>query len=132
MHRRPAELPTAIETPDATIRRETDFGELDGRGIDLVCGEMGPGADTTPLLEGLEDDLCQVPHWGYVVDGRITVQYTDGNEEVNETGDAFYWPPGHTIYTGDERADLVLFSPRDEHGDLFDHLNRKMSEMAGE
>jgi hypothetical protein len=129
MHQRPADLPPAIETPDAVIHRLPEFGEFEGSGVDLVRGELGPGADTTPLLEGLEDDLCQVPHWGYVVDGRITVRYTDGTEEVNEAGEAIHWPPGHTIYTEDESATLILFSPRDEHGHLFEHIEQKMEQM---
>ena len=130
MRQRPSELTTEIETPAATIRRTADFGDLDGRDIDLVRGEMTPGADTTPLLEGLEDDLCQVPHWGYVESGAVTVRYADGTEEVAAAGEAFYWPPGHTIFTEEERADLILFSPRDEHGHLFAHIERKMDETG--
>lgn len=129
MHQRPAALPAVIETPDAVIRRRSDFGKLDGRRIDIVRGEMAPGADTTPLLG---DDLCQVPHWGYLVDGEVTVRYTDGTEEVIRAGEVFHWPPGHTILTEDEPAEMVLFSPGDEHGSLLDHLQRAVDEMGGE
>ncbi len=72
---------------------------------------MGPDVDITPLLEGLEDDLCQVPHWGYIVDGSMKIRYKDGTEEVNEAGEAVYWPPGHTMLTEDEGVELVLISP---------------------
>lgn len=129
MHRRPLDLPPIIESPDASIQRTTDFGVLDERGIDLVRAEMGVGADTTPLLEGLEDDLCQVPHWGYVLGGSVHVRYADGTEEVDQAGEAFYWPPGHTIYTEDDPADVIMFSPRDEHGAVFDHIERKLRRM---
>src|SRR6266571_4083310 len=49
--------------------------------------------DLAPLLKGLPDDLCQCPHWGYLVKGRMTVHYLD-HDEVIEAGDAFYLPPG--------------------------------------
>ena len=31
--------------------------------------------DATPLLKGLPDDRCQCPHWGYVVNGKLTFRY---------------------------------------------------------
>ncbi|WP_338041737.1 cupin domain-containing protein [Natrinema altunense] len=82
-----------------------------------------------PLLEGLENDHCQSPHWGYVVSGELTVTYTDGSEEVDEGGDMFYWPPGHTI-RAEEDTDFVLFSPQHEHGEVIDHIRNKMQESA--
>jgi hypothetical protein len=129
MHQPTAELPAAVESPEASIQRLTDFGDFQGHDVDVVRGTLEPGADTTPMLEGLEDDLCQVPHWGYVVDGTLHVRYVDGTEEVTEAGEAVYWPPGHTIYTEDESAEFVLFSPQDEHGNVLDHLLNKMAEM---
>ena len=66
-------------------------------------------ADATPLFKGLPDDRCQCPHWGYVVKGRITFKYAD-HEEVFETGDAYYAPPGHVPVT-DAGTDIVEFSP---------------------
>src|SRR2546428_3931041 len=50
--------------------------------------------DATPLMRGLPDDRCQCPHWGYVVNGKLTFRYAD-REEIFEAGDAFYTPPGH-------------------------------------
>ena len=66
-------------------------------------------ADATPLFKGLPDDRCQCPHWGYVVKGRITFKYAD-HEEVFETGDAYYAPPGH-VPVIDAGTDIVEFSP---------------------
>jgi ethanolamine utilization protein EutQ (cupin superfamily) len=45
-------------------------------------------------MKGLPDDRCQCPHWGYVVNGRLTFRYAD-REEISEAGDVFYTPPGH-------------------------------------
>jgi len=41
----------------------------------------------------------------------MTVQYGD-REEVYETGDAFYMPPGHTP-AADAGTEFVMFSPAD-------------------
>ena len=132
MHRPTADLPPKVETPDATIQRVTEFGAMDGQSFDAVRGTMSPGVDVTGLLEGLEGDLCQCPHWGYIVDGSVHVRYTDGTEEVNEAGEAVYWPPGHTILTEDEGVEFVLFSPQDEHGHVLDHLQQKVSEAEAD
>ena len=55
--------------------------------------------------------------------------YTDGTEEVDEEGDLFYWPPGHTV-RADKDTDFVLFSPQHEHGAVLDHIRTKMEESA--
>lgn len=69
-------------------------------------------ADMAPLLKGLPNDQCQAAHWGYVIKGRVTYHFGDGDETFEE-GDAYYVPPGHTpeLYEGTE---VVEFSPTDE------------------
>jgi hypothetical protein len=32
------------------------------------------------LLKGLEHDLCQSPHWGYLVEGEVIVSFADGKQ----------------------------------------------------
>ena len=76
-----------------------DFGLGEERGGQLDDYTIGfttlrADMDLAPLLKGLPDDLCQCPHWGYVVTGRIVWHYAD-HDEVSEAGDAFYAPPGH-------------------------------------
>lgn len=75
-------------------------------------------ADITPLIKGLEGDLCQAPHWGYVLEGKLTVTYGDGAEEVIRGGDLFHRPLGHTVRVGED-AEVILFSPQDEHNWIF-------------
>ncbi|WP_312621551.1 cupin domain-containing protein [Haloarcula sp. 1CSR25-25] len=107
-----------------------DFGDTSGYGE--LSGEyftFGAGTDLTPLLEGLEEDLCQCPHWGYVLEGSLTAIYSDGREEVTETGELLYWPPGHTVRANDD-SDIVMFSPQDEHASVLDHVQTKLSESA--
>jgi hypothetical protein len=82
-----------------------------------VCFERHTAdADLAELFRGLPDDRCQLPRWGYVLDGMITFRFTD-REETYVAGDAYYVPPGHTPihYAG---AEVVEFSPTDELGEV--------------
>jgi hypothetical protein len=78
-----------------------------------VCFETHTAdADLAELFRGLPDDLCQLPRWGYVLQGTITFRFADG-EETYVAGDAYYVPPGHTPihHAG---AEVVEFSPSEE------------------
>lgn len=121
------DIPVRINAPGAVARQQTEFGDATGYG--KISGEyfsLGAGADIAPLLKGLEGDLCQSPHWGYLLQGEVTVTYADGTHEVINSGDLFYWPPGHTVKVGED-AEVILFSPQDEHNEVIDHMLHKMS-----
>ena len=80
-----------------------------------VCFESHTAdADLAELFRGLPDDRCQLPRWGYVLEGMVTFRFSD-REETFVAGDAYYVPPGHTPvhYAG---AEIVEFSPTDELG----------------
>ena len=64
-------------------------------------------------MKGLPDDMCQCPHWGYVTSGRVTFRFAD-HDEVYETGDAFYTPPGHIPVSHEPGTEALMFSPADE------------------
>jgi hypothetical protein len=120
------DIPVMINKPGAVARVQANFGDASGYG--RIGGEyfsLGAGADIAPLLKGLEGDLCQSPHWGYVLQGELTVTYADNSEEVIKGGDLFYWPPGHTVRVSED-AEIILFSPQEEHGKVIDHLREKM------
>ena len=87
------------------------YGELDGYTVGFE--HFREDADGTPLFKGLPDDRCQSPHWGYVIGGRVTFKYAD-RDEVFETGDAYYAPPGHVpvVAAGTE---IVEFSPTEAY-----------------
>ena len=81
-------------------------------------------ADPAPLFEGLPDNRCQCPHWGYVVAGKITFRFAD-HDEVYEAGDAFYTPPGHLpLVTAGTMA--VEFSPSAEAAKTDEVIGRNM------
>ena len=121
------DIPVKIDAPGARARQQTGFGDMTGFG--KISGEffsLGAGADFAPLLQGLENDLCQCPHWGYVLKGTVTTTYTDGDHETANAGDLFYWPPGHTV-KAEADSDLILFSPEHEHTQVMDHILGKIN-----
>lgn len=121
------DVPVKINAPGAVARQQRDFG--DARGYGTMSGEyfsLGAGADIAPLLKGLEGDLCQSPHWGYLMQGELTVTYADDSAETVRSGDLFYWPPGHTVKVAQD-AEVILFSPQDEHTHVMDHMLGKMA-----
>lgn len=126
MHLAKEQIPVKFSVPGAVARQQNDFG--DATGFNKMSGEyfsLAAGTDIAPLLKGLKDDLCQCPHWGYMLEGELTVTYKDGKEEQVARGDLFYWPPGHTVRVGKD-TEMVLFSPTHEHGQVLDHLLRQM------
>jgi hypothetical protein len=60
-----------------------------------------------------------------LIEGEVTVTYQDGKSEVVTGGDLFYWPPGHTLRVGKD-AEIILFSPQHEHGQVLDHVLAKL------
>lgn len=119
------DIPVRIEAPGAVARQLPDFGVAHGE-IGAEYFSLGAGTDLEPLLAGLEDDACQAPHWGYVIQGEVAVNYTDGNSEQCLTGDLFYWPPGHSVRVNED-AELILFSPQASHGPVMDHMAAKLA-----
>ena len=126
MHIAKNEVPVKIDVPGAVARQKVGFG--DATGYRDMAGEyfsLAAGTDIAPLLKGLENDLCQSPHWGYLIEGEVTITYQDGQHETVSGGDLFYWPPGHTVKVGQD-AEIILFSPQAEHCKVVDHLNRQL------
>lgn len=121
------DIPVRIDVPGAKARQQTGFGDVSGYGkMGAEYFSFGAGTDITELLHGLENDSCQSPHWGYVVEGAITALYSDGSEETSRRGDLFYWPPGHSV-RAEENTDIVMFSPQHEHGLVIDHIQHQVS-----
>jgi mannose-6-phosphate isomerase-like protein (cupin superfamily) len=85
-------------------------------------------ADLSPYFDGLPNNQCQAPHWGYVIEGKVAFDFGD-HEETFETGDAYYVPPGHTpkIFAGTE---VVEFSPTQELQETIEVVTKNM-EKAG-
>jgi hypothetical protein len=86
-------------------------------------------ADATPFFRGLPDDRCQSPHWGYVLQGEVSLRYADG-EETYQAGDAYYSPPGHipSVAAGTE---IVEFSPTAEYRRTLEVLAKNFAALQG-
>jgi len=113
-----------MEIPGAVIRQRTDFGDVSGfEGISAEYFTLSAGVDTTPLFQGLEGNLCQCPHWGFVLRGRITTTDAKGEQETVNANDLFFWPAGHNVRV-DEDAEIIMFSPQREHTLVIDHMIR--------
>lgn len=120
------DVPIKINTPGAVARQQKDFGDATGYG--KIGGEyfsLAEGADFAPLLQGLEGDLCQSPHWGYLLEGALTVTFSDSSVDNVLAGDLFYWPPGHTI-KAERNSEIILFSPEHEHEEVMEHVKKKI------
>lgn len=120
------DVPVKIDAPGAVARQMTEFGDASGYG--KISGEyfsFGAGADITPLLHGLDGDMCQCPHWGYVLKGEMVATFAGGEQETAAEGDLFYWPPGHTV-RAEQDSDIVMFSPQHEHNEVIDHILGKI------
>jgi class 3 adenylate cyclase len=94
-----------VDEPDEVVdfpNIRTDIVHLG----DLTVGRMvnAPGwrwsKDVRPTVGG---EWCQIRHVGYVISGRLGLDFEDGSSVVIGPGDAFDIPPGHDGYTvGDE------------------------------
>jgi quercetin dioxygenase-like cupin family protein len=58
--------------------------------------------------------------------GTLTTTDGLGAEETVREGDLFYWPAGHNVRV-DEDAEIVMFSPQDEHSAVIQHMLDKVS-----
>lgn len=119
MKQQRTELPIRLEAGGVRIQAQ-DWGDLNVARI-----RFPKGANATPLLEGMPQNLCPCPHWGTVLQGSIHVRYADGREETVRAGDVYYWPAGHTVWV-DEDYEAVEFSPSGPMGQLIEHLKSKL------
>ena len=122
------DIEVKMEIPGAVIRQKTDFG--DATGLGKISGEyfsLSAGVDTTPLFMGLEGDLCQCPHWGYLISGQLVTTDAEGIEEVVDAKELFYWPSGHNVKVNED-AEVIMFSPQKEHTHVINHMIEKVKE----
>jgi len=104
---------------------EGQFERVEG-GYTIGFESYSQDVDLSPFFDGLPDNRCQCPHWGYVIEGRVTYRYAD-REETYEAGDAYYAPPGHTptLHAG---AEVVEFSPTEELQQTIEVVTKNMEE----
>ena len=119
MHATRNELPLMLEAGPASIRG-AEWGEMR---VTLVS--VPAGTDFGPLLRGLPNDRCQGPHWGYVLKGRLRIQYGSG-DEVLSAGDFYYLPPDHTG-VAEEDTDFLEVTPPALQQEFLDMARRNLA-----
>lgn len=103
---------------------------VDGPGVDLRTKEVGgmtagwikldKGVDLSAATKGLQDDLCQCPHWGFLIKGRLRMKEKDGTSEYG-AGEAFYWAPGHAPEALED-SEYIDFSPTQDFEKVLTHI----------
>ena len=117
------DIPVTMQAPGTVMRGLPGYG-----GMTVAFNELPAGTDISPLLEGLKNNSCQCPHWGYILEGQLLMKYDDGSEEILQEGDVFYMPPGHVAIVQKDLK-LIDFSPEKELKVLMDHIEKKMAQM---
>ncbi|MEX0850984.1 MAG: hypothetical protein WD015_05715 [Gaiellaceae bacterium] len=115
------------------LAREDFPMAIEGDGVEFRMRELGEmamawvrlpeGANLTPLLQGLPEDLCQCPHWGFMLRGKL-VMHTRSGDEVYEAGQAFYWAPGHAPEALED-CEYIDVSPAAELKHVVDHVTKQ-------
>ncbi|MBF4768777.1 hypothetical protein ISU10_13480 [Nocardioides agariphilus] len=78
--------------------------------MSIVRGKAG--WDAVESFEDMPDGMCQCPHFGVVISGRIRIVTKDGNLECT-TGDIYWQAPPHRVEWLEDSV-LVEFSPSKE------------------
>ena len=105
MHHAMKELPIGEDYGDGFCSRLTEWG-----GMIVSYETFAKGVDATPLSKGLPDDMCQSPHRGYILRGRVRIKRRDG-DVILKTGDVYYLEPGH-VPVFEEETEILEFSPK--------------------
>ena len=120
------QIEVRMSIPGAIIRQHKEFGQAGAFGtISSEYFTLSAGVDTTPLFQGLAGDMCQCPHWGFVLSGKLTTTDGHGLTETVSTDDLFYWPPGHNVKV-DADSEIIMFSPQHVHSNVIDHMIEKV------
>ncbi len=121
MHGSKEDLPTTLDSEEVIVQ-EVEWGDLH-----VAFEAYHQPLDIAPLFKGLPDNRCQCPHWGYVLKGRMRVEYADREEVVN-AGEAYYIAPGH-VPIMEPGTEIVEFSPKDEYRKTMEVAERNFAAM---
>jgi hypothetical protein len=120
----------------AVKRQDTPVAMAGDDGVEVRVAEIGgdmsvsyiripKGTDFSVPMKGLQEDMCQCPHWGFMTKGKLKMRTPHG-DEVYEAGDAYYWAPGH-VPEALEDTEFMEFSPADDFAEVIGHVKEQMS-----
>lgn len=127
-HARPQDLPPAGGGRWPAVGngfRSTQWGDLE---VGFTVTGIG---DHTALYVGLPGGVCPVPHYGYMLAGRIRCSFpgTDWPDEVAEAGEAYFFPAGHVLIY-EQETEALEFNPASALQTLMDHIDAKARQYA--
>lgn len=99
-------METIADGPSFSLRH------VEWSGMTIAYEQATDAVDPAPLFAALPDGRCQCPHWGYVLEGEITLRYAD-HDEVVRAGEVYYAAPGH-IPLVERSAAIIELSPTEQ------------------
>jgi hypothetical protein len=108
------------DVPITIADGELEVRTQDHDGLTVGFFRLPAGTDLREPLQGLPDDLCPCPHWGYMLKGRVRMHTADGHQDF-VAGEAFHWAPGHAPEALED-SEYVDFSPTDKLRHVLDHI----------
>lgn len=81
-------------------------------------------------MTGMPDDLCQYPHWGYVLKGCLRIRHKEG-EQIVASGEVFLVEPGHVPFF-EEDTQMVEFSPKESWVEMIATVGRNLAKLSEE
>jgi hypothetical protein len=114
---RPQDVPTAVQGDGVELRKQS------AGTMSVAFVRAKAGTDLRPALKGLPGDLCQCPHWGYVIKGKVRMHTASGAQDY-DAGQAFYWAPGHAPEMLED-TEYVDFSPTAEFDEVIAHISQQ-------
>ena len=114
----------SIDRSDMTVRVQgggADLRTKQGGDMTVAWVQLDKGVNLAPALVGLPGDLCQCPHWGYVIKGKIRMKTASGSQDFS-AGQAFYWGPGHAPEALED-SEYVDVSPTVEFDKVLQHIS---------
>jgi hypothetical protein len=109
-----SDVPIALQNENVELR----MSEVGDMTVSFI--RLAKGTDLGPALAGLPGDRCPCPHWGYMLEGSLTMRTAEGDKTYRR-GEAFYWAPGHVPVAPEDCA-YVDFSPTAEFHKVIDHI----------
>ena len=108
----PSEMPIAMGDEGELEARHVEWGGMN------AAYQVLTAVDCTEFFAVLPDGRCQVPHWGYVIEGSFRCKYPDHEYSA---GDLYHLAPGH-IPVIDDRAIVVEFSPAEDYAAMLSEV----------
>ena len=98
--------------------------------MSIMVNKVPPGFDLTPIVGQLRGGACSVPHWGYVLEGSLTIGYVGATSETIRAGELFHFPPGHSQFGSTDGARWIEISPAAEMADVVSQMMELIAEST--